>query len=153
MFAGRAVGSFVPANRRKENMKYQAGFKYQLSEDETFRITMIEPEDSIHTRFISLSPEGTLHISAGYAWDGPSGPTYDSANSLRASLAHDAIYQLMRLGLIEESWRGQADLLLDRILEEDGMWSLRRWYWLKGVQWFAAGAANPDNVKPIQDAP
>jgi hypothetical protein len=134
-------------------MKYKEGFKYQLHEDEVFYHTGIEPVQTIKTRFIELTPEGKLTVFAGYAWDGPSGPTYDSLNSMRASLAHDAIYQLMRMGLLEGVWRYYADILLDRVLEEDGMWKLRRWYWMRGVQWFAGGAADPDNAKPILEAP
>lgn len=133
-------------------MKYKDGYKYQLVETEIFR-TSIRPGREIETKFLFMSPSGMLSIDAGYAWDGPSGPTYDSKNSIRASLAHDALYQLMRLGLLETTWRDEADLFLDRILEEDGMWAIRRWYWLKGVEWFAAGAADPDNKKPILIAP
>jgi len=134
-------------------MKYKEGFKYQLAENEIFINIGIKPSTSIHTEFISLFTDGRLIVMAGYAWDGPSGPTYDSKNSLRASLAHDALYQLMRMELISKEWRHLADLLLDQILKEDGMWSMRRWYWLRGVQWFASGAADPDSLKPVLEAP
>ena len=132
-------------------MKYRAGFKYQLAEDETFWPIDVDvpPVDS---RFFSLR-DGMLTVKAGYAWDGPSGPTYDSKNSLRASLAHDVLYQMMRQGLMSPTWRDEADLLLDKILKEDGMWAARRWYWLRGVQWFAADAADPSNKKVALEAP
>ena len=133
---------------------YREGYKYQLAEAYSI-MTDIVPLNGqpIQTEYLTLSERGNLTIDAGYAWDGPSGPTYDSANSLRASLVHDAFYQLMRLELIGQAWRGTADRLLDEILEEDGMWKARRWYWLRGVQWFAADAANPDSKKPILEAP
>jgi len=133
-------------------VKYRSGYKYQLVVDEVF-VTVIAPGQHIKERFIELTRNGKLTIKAGYAWDGPSGPTYDSTNSLRASLAHDAIYQLMRMGLIKLHWRSDADILLNNILEEDGMWALRRWYWLKGVQWFAGSAADPENRKTVLTAP
>lgn len=133
-------------------MKYRDGYKYQLAEDEVIH-TDIYPDISVREQFIKMSRHGTLTIQAGYAWDGPSGPTYDSANSLRASLVHDALYQLMRLKHLPKSYRAEADMVLEDILEQDGMWAMRRWYWLKGVQWFAGGAANPSSVKVIKTAP
>lgn len=133
-------------------MKYRKGYLYQLAEDETFQ-TDITPSTILRTRWIQLNPSGQLMIFSGFSWDGPSGPTLNSDNSMRASLAHDALYQLMRMGMLEQGWREEADLLLDRLLKEDGMWALRRWYWLKGVRWFAAGAADPMNKKPVFTAP
>ena len=45
---------------------------------------------------MSLNESGCLQIAAGYAWDGASGPTIDTRNSMIASLVHDALYQLIR---------------------------------------------------------
>jgi len=132
---------------------YRSGYKYQLASKAVFERTIITPRKPIQTGFISLDTDGTLTLAPGYAWDGPSGPTYDSKNSLRASLLHDSIYQLMRLEHLHNSWREKADIMLDKILEQDGMWKVRRWYWLKGVRWFASSAAKPDNAKVVQEAP
>jgi len=134
-------------------MRYRAGYKYQLATKERFDDTGVRPPCILQTRWLRLRPNGLLEIKSGYAWDGPSGPTFDSKNSIRASLAHDAFYQLMRLKLLDRIWRVEADLYLDKVLEEDGMWFPRRWYWLKGVQLFAAGAADPINKKPVLEAP
>lgn len=136
----------------KPKLFYRAGYKYQLAELITFQ-TNIKPEENVLADYIELTANGLLTCLPGYAWDGPSGPTYDSKNSLRASLAHDALYQLMRMEKISIGWRTDADILLETILEEDGMWAFRRWYWLRGVQWFAGDAAEPDNRKPILEAP
>ena len=133
-------------------MKFVPGYKYQLAKAEVTK-TSIQPEETLTTEWLMLDMDGILTIEKGYAWDGPSGPTYDSRNSLRASLIHDALYQLIRLELLPPYNRRAADLDLDRILKEDGMWFLRRWYWLRGVRWFAGGAIDPDNVKKILDAP
>tara|TARA_Y100000310_G_scaffold219707_1_gene221111 strand:+ start:248 stop:652 length:405 start_codon:yes stop_codon:yes gene_type:complete len=134
-------------------MKYKDGYKYQLAEDEVFENTNITLDESVQTKYLKLTKEGKLTIKAGYAWDGPSGPTYDSVNSIRASLAHDALYQLMRMGKISIDWRIDADILLENILEEDGMWGMRIWYWMRGVRWFAGGAAKKENAKKILTAP
>ena len=138
---------------------FKDGYKYQLVKDAVFEDTNIKPEEEIDTEFIKLTPEGQLTIHRLYCWDGASGPTVDTgvtgllANSMRASLAHDALYQLMRMELLGPKWRTDADILLDTLLEEDGMWAFRRWYWLRGVQWFAGGAVDPDNAKEVYEAP
>ena len=60
--------------------------------------------------FMAFGNDGTLFIKKGYRWDGP---TLDFAGSrilakpsslIRASMVHDAIYDLMRMHLIEHDW-------------------------------------------------
>ena len=68
-----------------------------------------------------FSPDGTLFIADGYAWDGPSGPTIDTSDTMRASLYHDVGYQLMRKGLLAIEFKDRFDRLLERILIEDGL--------------------------------
>lgn len=124
-------------------IRYKAGYKYQLAEDYTLK-TSIRPERFILTQFIRLDTDGTLHILAGYAWDGPSGPTIDSKNFMRGSLVHDALYQLMREGHLDPGrWRKPADELLVAICKEDGMWGIRRWWVYAGVRLGAAPATQP----------
>lgn len=134
-------------------MKYTSGYKYQLYEDEVFEDTNLSIPRAIKTKFITLTKKGKLTVRAGYAWDGPSGPTIDTKNSMRASLAHDALYQLMRMGLLTPDHRIDADILLENILTEDGMWSPRRWYWMRGVRWFAGEQVKPENAKKVLEAP
>jgi len=85
--------------------------------------------------------DGYLTISAGYAWDGPSGPTWDTASSMRGSLVHDALYQLIREGLIGCEWREQADKELRRICVEDGMSNLRAALWYRALRLAGARSA------------
>ena len=133
-------------------MLYTEGYKYQLVEDEVFN-TNILPPVAIHTRFINLEPTGILTVRAGYAWDGSSGPTIDTPDSMRGSLAHDALYQLMRMGRLDRQWREAADDLFGRLLKQDGMGWLRRKIWIMAVKKFAGGAADPKNKKRVLIAP
>jgi len=133
-------------------MKYKSGYKYQLHADEVFR-TRITPPEKIETRFIILEPGGTMTVKAGYAWDGPSGPTWDTKTFMRGSLIHDALFQLMRMELLLLEWRPYADQELIRICKEDGMWAVRRWWVYRGVKRFGGPAADPRNKKPILSAP
>ena len=133
-------------------MRYTEGYHYQLVADEVFDDTQIYGHDIV-TDFIELASGGTLTVRKGYAWDGPSGPTFDTANSMRGSLGHDALYQLMRQGHLAQPYRMAADSALSRWLEQDGMWNPRRWYWMRGVRNFAGAAADPANRKQVLVAP
>ena len=138
-----------------ETIKYRKGYKYQL--EKTYRVdTNIKRDDdapNISTEFIMLNSGGRLRIKNGYAWDGPSGPTIDTKNFMRGSLAHDALYQLMRQGHLDIKWREQADKELKRICLEDGMSKIRAWYVYKSVRLFAKPAALSSNRKKVFTAP
>lgn len=132
-------------------IKYQAGYKYQLAELYAVQIGIMPPENIEHD-FIHLNKNGVINIKQGYAWDGPSGPTIDTKNFMRGSLIHDALYQLMREGLLPESRRELADDELRHICREDGMSWLRAWWVYKAVRAFGSSSAAvaPD---PIITAP
>lgn len=134
------------------NIYYKKGYKYQLDRDYIADVG-IKPTQSIATMYISLTTDGTLIVRNGYAWDGPSGPTIDTDTFMRASLEHDALYQLMRMRLLPCEWRNKADRRLQRCCLEDGMMSLRAWYAYKGVSIGGKSAASPKNAKKIYCAP
>lgn len=119
---------------------YKKGYKYQLYTG-YLSCTGICPPATIRTEWIVLNKEGVLEITKGYAWDGPSGPTIDDKTNIRASLEHDAFYQLMRLGLLPLDYRSQADRRLREVCKEDGMNPIRALIWEKMVNWFAKKAA------------
>ncbi len=82
--------------------------KYQMSDDFSCELELIH----IGNRRISFKIENTeivvsiagniLQIGAGFGWDGPSGPTVDTDNTLVASLKHDALCLLMRQTKLSE---------------------------------------------------
>ena len=97
---------------------------------------------------------GRCRIRKGYAWDGPSGPTFDTRNFMRGSVVHDALYQLMREEhLNRDDWREAADDELERLCLQDGMSKARAWWVHKGVRWFAENAAKKDSAKKVKTAP
>jgi hypothetical protein len=120
-------------------MAYRGGYKYQLACDYR-RVIPVYPTSDIVTPFYSLSIDGELLIRAGYAWDGASGPTWDTLSSMKGSLIHDVLYQAMRQQLLDHSWRSKADDLLFDICIESGMFRWRAWLWRKAVGAFADGA-------------
>lgn len=131
---------------------YKSGYKYQLHKTYQLQVR-IRPEANIETRYLSLSVNGDLEIRYGYCWDGPSGPTWDTKSSMRGSLVHDALYQLMRMSFLDHKWKKTIDLLFEEILLEDGMWAWRARIWYRGVQQLAEGATLPENKKKVEVAP
>lgn len=93
-------------------MRYRGGYKYQLAEDFTVE-TPIYPTHTIFLlRWIALSPNGLLTLYSGYCSDGGSGPAIDTKKAMRAFFVHDALYQLIRRGLLGTEYREAADALL-----------------------------------------
>lgn len=131
-------------------MKYRSGYKYQLAADVVLS-TPIEPDETIVVEFITLHTNGKLEIKSGYAWDGASGPTWDTDNTMVASLFHDAIYQLLRKKLLLPFWRVRADAHMDKMLKDRGMNWLRRRIWRRGLKIAQGKAALPENVKKVYE--
>ena len=141
-------------------MKYTSGYKYQLYADEWMH-TNIKPSNKIVTEYIELWLDGWMLVKRGYAWDGPSGPTWDTDDTMTASLFHDAAYQLMRMKLLKPAWREWADIWLGKMMFDRAS----KWQPLRGIQYaraklwtretikFAAGAANPKNRKKVLEVP
>ncbi len=106
-------------------IEYIAGYKYQLNETYEHKLDG-QFQDIDNHDFIAIQ-NNTLYISKGYAWDGASGAV-DSSDIMRASLVHDAMYQLMRAGLLDEKYKDYADRLLYAICIDAGMSSFRANY-------------------------
>ena len=132
---------------------YNDGYKYQLKE--TYVLTIeIQPDQAIFTDYIDLDRQGNLTIRKGYAWDGPSGPTFDTLDFMRGSLVHDALYQLMRDTKLDHNrHREAADRTLQKICKEDGMSALRAWWVYLGVHQFGDPSADPARKRPVIHAP
>ena len=101
-------------------------------------------------------------VKEGYAWDGASGPTFDTGASMEAALVHDVLYQCMRLGYLSTDQRDMQQLsakerrklraVVDRLflkmLKRGGMRVVRRYVWYRAVRWLGRKASEP---KPHKD--
>lgn len=74
----------------------------------------------IRVDYITLTRDGMLTIDGHYAWNGAN-VAPDLPCTQRASLAHDALYQLMGLGKLPMNFKPLADKLLRDLCIEDGM--------------------------------
>ncbi|NUM75281.1 DUF1353 domain-containing protein [candidate division KSB1 bacterium] len=125
-------------------------YKYQVMEDYTVTIAL-KPKQDIDHPYISLSAGGQLTVRKRYAWDGPSGPTFDTKSFMRGSLVHDALYQLMRLSLLDhKADRRRADEILRDMCKADGMLLPRTWWVYYGVRWFGKSSAAPEEDKGVE---
>lgn len=136
----------------RKHIHYRKGYKYQSAESFICHVNIF-PDFDIITEFIQLRTDGTLFIRKGYAWDGASGPTYDDRYNMRGSLVHDALYQLIRHGLIRIENREVVDEEFYLIIIEDGMNSFRAWYYWKAVGLFGNSSADKKAIKKIYEAP
>lgn len=142
---------------------YREGYKYQLVKDYTIKTNITGYQ--VNSKFIQLFPTGVLIIKDGYSWDGPSGPTLDTKNSMRGSLVHDAFYQLLREGKFtahikdveakhkeHERIRQIADDALSDICKEDGMTSVRAELWEFAVENFAYNSSTAKGGREVLTA-
>lgn len=129
-------------------VKYTDGYKFQLEETYQHPTGIIPVPGMPGNRFVGLSGDGMLTIAAGYAWDGASGPAINTLNFIRGSLVHDALYQLIRMGVITMDDRLRADQLLREIVLEDRMWGVRAWWVYHAVRIFGERymRARPEQV-------
>lgn len=134
------------------SIAYKAGYKYQLVE--TYSVSIpIHPVSPIDGFWIQLTPQGSLTIRCGYAWDGPSGPAMDTKSAMRGSLIHDVGYQILRIGLMGPETREDWDALYERVCVEDGMWPLRARLHFIALRKFGWGAAKSSAERPVLTAP
>lgn len=122
-----------------ERYKYRVKFNYSI--DIGIKGYDIDLED------LRLTPDGILTLKAGFMWDGPSGPTYDSKTGIRGSGIHDGGYKLIRLELLPPSCKEVFDTLFHDILLTDGMSHGRADLWFTGVHKFGEGSCIPGSER------
>ena len=127
-------------------MKYQKikNYKYKLAEPVIME-TGIKNNGYSHY-FFSLDQEGCLVIHTGYLWDGVSGPTIDTQNTMLAGLVHDALYQAIRLGRLHHDFKDDVDKLFYKLLITSGVSKIRAGYYYKAVQLFGHSSCKVGDV-------
>ena len=134
-----------------ESIRYRSGYEYVLVEDAEFQ-TEYRPMVKIVHGPITLDANGVLLLAAGYAWNGPSGDI-DVPWTIPASAKHDAIYQLIRAGLLSPSSRILADTDYGATVTRDGGWRWTGWLRTNVLKRFARGASRPSAEPVVLSAP
>ena len=136
-----------------KQIAYKQGYKYQ-SVEEYYDNIGIEPGETLVNDYITLGASGDIVIRKGYAWDGPSGPSPDTTTNMRASLVHDALYQLMRHQMLDaEIYRLPADRLYRQMCIEDGMLPIFAHFCYFGLRLFGEKYAGSEAIKHSFVAP
>lgn len=139
-----------------ERIWYRSGFKYQLAGDYVTQICVRPPRD-VAADFVELTAEGWLTVKKGFAFDGPSVPEWIPMREdtrrmmMRGSCVHDALYELLRQGLIWD--REGADNELRRMCLEDGLPADEAESVWRAVQAYGASAADPHHAQAAVSAP
>lgn len=139
--------STISHTRYKYELEHAYNHVMRYCESLTRYRAVIRYDDRV---LVSLSGDGLLHIGRSYAYDGPSGPALDTMNMARASLVHDAVYQLIAAGELPlKPWKGHADREFRLIMREDGVPWWRRQYAFWAVRLFggARDRFDPDGLR------
>jgi hypothetical protein len=133
-------------------IKYTSGYKYQLYEDASM-LTPIKGAE-IYDKFFTLYKNGFLQIKEGFAWDGASGPTFDTKNSMSPSLVHDVFCYSARTGRLDfEKYRHEYNDLFKQMCIDNGMSGFRSNIWHAAVEFANAGDPEQGPDRVVQEAP
>ena len=125
--------------------KKRKSYKYRLYED--YRVHVgIRAFRMEGTKYLILTTDGDLIIKKDYVWDGAT-CAIDTKNFMRGALIHDALYQLIREGIISTNKRKDCDEILREICIEDGMSRLRASIVYRAVRMFGGKAIRSDIIR------
>jgi hypothetical protein len=89
-----------------------------------------------------------IRIVKGYSWNGMGtiGLYPTTSKTARASCIHDCFYQMIREGLLPDSFRLTADNIFRRICKEDGEWGWTVEIYYALIRMFGSDAAKPGTI-------
>jgi len=127
-------------------MKYQKinKYKYRLHSAEVCQTPILN--SPFEHKFFRLDSNGLLTIYEGYMWDGVSGPTWDSRNTMIAGCIHDALYQAIRLEVLPLDYKSIIDDLFHVLLLKENMSELRAGYYYLAVWVFGHYSCVPGSL-------
>jgi hypothetical protein len=110
-------GAFTHEPKEKNIIQYHTDYHYILAKTYTIDVPIMESA-SLDTGLVELD-NGRLTIHQGFAWNGTTG-AIDTKTRARASLVHDALWQLMVHDKISKDYKDVVDDVFLKIAEEDG---------------------------------
>jgi hypothetical protein len=130
---------------------FHDGYRFKTSRPRQYQTPILAR--CVGNAFVGLAADGVLTIAADYAWDGASGPVPQTRRVMRASVIHDALYQLMREHELAPAWRKAADQVFRDTCIADGMPRLIAWTYYAAVRAFGARHIDPKTRRPELVAP
>lgn len=132
-------------------MRYKSGYRY-VSQEAVVVDVGAELHVPLQAPFASIAAE-TLCVMSRYAWDGASFTPFKWFGTpdswLTPSLVHDALYQAMREGFLQLTYRERVDRLFRSMLIERGVWRALAWAAYYAVRVFGNFAVRKTN--PVRE--
>lgn len=120
---------------------YEGGNKKYVLAETYSDIIPFSYSSAINSSYACFDLSNRITIYKGYEWDGASGPTIDTENTMDGSLVHDVMYQWIREGFLKMKYRKEADKCIRDMCIIDGMSKLRANYWYFFLRLFGRSAA------------
>lgn len=128
-------------------MTYMKLEKYKYELENTLVIIIPIKGYIIDHPFFSLDEGGKLTIYEDYKWDGVSGPMIDTKDSMVGGCVHDALYQMIRLGLIPRKLKPKIDRIMRTVFNLCGMDRFRSTYAYLGVMLFGGSSCVVGDIR------
>jgi len=128
------------------------GYKYTLAAAQYIALRNFKDDEVICDHF--RLRKNVLEIKKGYSWDGASGPTWDTKDTITPSLVHDVLYQSIRIGHLPKSKRFDADLEFYQLMRSrTHTWAghVRALYFFLGVRLFGWLSVKPKKLGEEMD--
>ena len=132
-----------------KQLKYSSGYKFQLNSDVVVQTTLRPEQQCVIQGYVFLDTDGLLYIYRGYAWNGCTNAPDTDSNFL-AGLVHDALYQLIQEGILEQSFKPYADMMLRDVMIECGSNIIVSEIFYLAVKWFGYLHMKPNKVRTLQ---
>lgn len=130
-------------------LKYSSGYKFQLNSDVVVQTTLRPDQPCVIQGYVFLDTDGMLYIYRGYAWNGCTNAP-DTDSNLLAGLVHDALYQLMQIGVLDKSFKADADNMLRDIMISQGSIKFIAAIFHAAVDIFGSMHMKPSKVRTLQ---
>jgi len=117
-------------------------WKYHLTPDAGAHDwqTRIRPDEDIDTPRISLTDDGLLTCKVWFAWNGASWFP-DIPTVKRGAMFHDALFALIRAGVLDRKWLEEANEVIYDVCLDAGMAKWLAKLVRKGINTFGKAAA------------
>jgi hypothetical protein len=125
----------------KEKIYFSEGYSYKLLKPYSVKVPI---DENAEGRLLQLK-DGVLTIEAGYTWDGVTeGP--DHRQDMRASLVHDALYELLRYNHLSKELVPKINAIYEKIALEDGEGGFRAEFMYRVENALGGSFLKPDKV-------
>lgn len=109
-------------------IRYKSGKRFVLHDPYSIQTTIVGYD--LFGEFFALSRDGVLHFSPGYSWNGAGTNLIQSfiltrKKTIRPSMVHDALCELLEAGLLPQHEKALVDLTYYTVCYENKVSKIR----------------------------